>query len=237
MPRTRTVNFLPVDRINKLIAVAPNPGVFDTIDRVAGKARRAGEDHRRRASRTMSIASNMAGADCLALGARPAVRISAEHGGYGGGDRPATQATARQVTAAAIWRRLWRRLWRRIRRRLSAATVRRLSAAEDTVAAAESTGIAGGYGNANSFQLGFGGPAPAARLRRRSFGGQQAYGYSRVRRIFRRRPRRQLRSAPPDRPSAQPARPEPAPCQRHPGAAKYAPSRRASSPIRWITRC
>ena len=28
----RTVQFLPVDRINTLIAVAPNPGVFDTIE-------------------------------------------------------------------------------------------------------------------------------------------------------------------------------------------------------------
>src|SRR5262249_31806124 len=30
--KTTTVKFLPVDRINTLIAVAPNPGVFDTIE-------------------------------------------------------------------------------------------------------------------------------------------------------------------------------------------------------------
>src|SRR5437016_6100120 len=30
--KTSTVKFLPVDRINTLIAVAPNPGVFDTIE-------------------------------------------------------------------------------------------------------------------------------------------------------------------------------------------------------------
>ncbi len=31
-PKSGTVKFLPVDRINELIAVAPNPGVFSTID-------------------------------------------------------------------------------------------------------------------------------------------------------------------------------------------------------------
>jgi general secretion pathway protein D len=36
-PKTATVRFLPVDRINELIAVAPNPGVFTTIDQWLGK--------------------------------------------------------------------------------------------------------------------------------------------------------------------------------------------------------
>src|SRR5208283_3115935 len=27
-----TVKFLPVDRINTLVAIAPNPGVFDTVE-------------------------------------------------------------------------------------------------------------------------------------------------------------------------------------------------------------
>src|SRR5262249_41991167 len=31
-PKAATIKFLPVDRINTLIAVAPNPGVFDTIE-------------------------------------------------------------------------------------------------------------------------------------------------------------------------------------------------------------
>jgi general secretion pathway protein D len=36
-PKNGTVRFLPVDRINELIAVAPNPGVFSTIDQWLGK--------------------------------------------------------------------------------------------------------------------------------------------------------------------------------------------------------
>ena len=42
--KTSTVRFLPVDRINTLIAVAPNPGVFDNDHGLAEEAGRPGEN-------------------------------------------------------------------------------------------------------------------------------------------------------------------------------------------------
>src|SRR5208283_5367623 len=38
-----TIRFVPVDRINTLIAVAPNPGVFETVDKRLDKLDVAGE--------------------------------------------------------------------------------------------------------------------------------------------------------------------------------------------------
>ena len=146
--KNSTVRFLPVDRIGTLIAVAPNPGVFDTVETWIKKLDVAvSVDQRRdrylRLSRSLWPRGLPGDGDESALHARRC-----------GMARAATdmaEAYAGELltaaTAAAYRRRLWRRL---------TAAVRRLWRRYPREAAFGGRAAAA-YGNQNSFNSGFGG--------------------------------------------------------------------------------
>ena len=121
--KTSTVRFLPVDRIGTLIAVAPNPGVFDTVETWIKKL-------------DVAVSSSSGVIDTYVYHVRYG---SADVSGDGHESTVYARRRRRSVRRRRyrgsvslrwrVWRRvrrsLRRRLWRRLRRRLWRGRVRR----------------------------------------------------------------------------------------------------------------
>ncbi len=113
--KNSTVRFLAVDRIGTLIAVAPNPGVFDTVETWIKKLDVA-------VSATAGVIDTYVyhvrygQAMCLAMAMnqlyQPAGAAGAGAYGYGGGSYPGGYGGG----YGGIWRRLWRSVRWRLRR-------------------------------------------------------------------------------------------------------------------------
>ena len=113
--KTGTVRFLPVDRINELIAVAPNPGVFDHHRPMVDEARRPCEDHGG-SHRKLRLSRQVRPGAVPGDGARRAVRQLGE---------PRVRRWVRGLSIRRLGRRLWRRLRRRLWRGLPIIALRR----------------------------------------------------------------------------------------------------------------
>jgi general secretion pathway protein D len=155
-----TVRFLPVDRINTLIAVAPNPGVFDTIAewlrkldvpvRVSAGAVETHVYHVRYGrSECLSIALNqLFGTQGQGYGGYPGGGYPG--GSYGGGGYPQQYGSMGGGLGPGTYG----------------------SGGGGGLAGFNGSATPGGYGNANSFSGGFGGSGSCGA----SMGGSGGYG-------------------------------------------------------------
>ena len=163
--KNSTVRFLPVDRIGTLIAVAPNPGVFETVETWIKKLDVE-------VSSTSSVIDTYVyhvrygRADCLAMALNQLYMPAGAYGGaygYGGGGY-AGGLRRRRATVAAV---------------MVAGTAGRATAARLTVAGTAVGQIGGfggnssGYGSQNSFNSGFGGAGAGACGTLGGFGGRR----------------------------------------------------------------
>src|SRR5208282_3880655 len=79
-----TVRFLPVDRINTLIAVAPNPGVFDTISEWLRKLDIPVKVTLGGGSENHVYRLRYGRAECVAMALNKLYGVGGSYGGYGG---------------------------------------------------------------------------------------------------------------------------------------------------------